>query len=190
MAPTDLQLLPIVAGPRGNKSAALLRGNAPVTAKLPATTTPFNAGVFNPDPNAPSPTRLNLDLHCDAEAYQTFLREIDSFVLQTLQADPQSWFKKKMTPDEVKAVFKPSITERSKDLINYLPTVRTKFNVSGLRVWTPEKTLRSLPENWKACEIQPILQAKSVWFMAQGGCGVTYELLDACVVERGEECPF
>ena len=189
MAPTDLQLLPLVSNPRGNKSAGILRNNLPVTCKLPATTTPFNAGVFGDTPGA---VRQNLELHAGQEAYQHFLNEIDEFCIKALAKDSAQYFKKKMSKEEIRAVFKRSSTERCKDHVDYEPTCRTKINVAGpgaVRCWTPEKTLRALPEDWRRCSITPILTAKSIWFM-QGGCGVTYQVDDCILVEKNEECPF
>ena len=96
----SISLLPVQTGPRGNKSAPLVRGKEPVTATLPATTTPFNASVFGDTPA----TRLNLELRAGSEAYQSFLDEVDEAVLQALSADTQTYFKKKMTPEDVRAV--------------------------------------------------------------------------------------
>jgi len=189
MASADLRLLPLVSGPRGNKFAPILRGSSPATCTLPASSTPFNAGVFGDTPGA---TRLNLDLHCGQEAYQTFLKEIDEFCIKAMASDPQQFFKKKLSEEDIRAIFKPSITERRKDNIDYEATVRTKINIAGpsaVRCWTPEKTLRALPEDWRRCSITPILAAKSVYFMA-GGCGVTYEVSDCILVEKGDDCPF
>ena len=97
-----------------------------------------------------------------------------------------------MSEEEIRAVFKRSSTERCKDHVDYEPTCRTKINVAGpgaVRCWTPEKTLRALPEDWRRCSITPILTAKCIWFM-QGGCGVTYQVDDCILVEKNEECPF
>ena len=179
-----LQLGAIQTGPRGNKSAPLLSGNKPVTCKLPATSTPFNAGVFGDQPGC---TRLNLDLHCDQEAYQRFLTEIDEFVIKTLQSNPETYFRKKLSPEEVRAAFKPSITQKNE----WLPVVRTKINIgpNAIRVWDENKTLRALPEDWRRCSIEPILIAKSVYFMGPS-CGVTYQIDDCIISEKSDECPF
>ena len=118
-----MQLCPVVTGPRGQKSAALLTSHGkPVTCKLPPTTTPFNAGVYGDQPS----TRYNLDLICDDPAYQKFLNGVDEFVLQTICKNSSDYFKTKKTPEEVRAAFKPSITERGP---SYAPTTRTKIIV-------------------------------------------------------------
>ena len=186
----DLQLLPIVQGPRGNKSAGISRKNGPATFKAPvSTTTPFNAGVYGGEPGA---TRLNLDLNCGHDAYHNFLTELDEFIIKTLSADPQTYFKKKLSPEDVRAMFKPSITQRERDGQHYEPTFRTKLNIAGsavTRCWDENKTLRKIPEDWRRCEILPIIQAKSVWFMS-GNCGITFDVLDCILTEKSDECPF
>jgi hypothetical protein len=188
---TELQLLPIQVGARGNKSAPLLRGNAPVTFKPKnPTQTPFEPGVYG-DPVA---TRKNLELRCDQEDFQQFLNELDEFVIHTLAYNPQAYFgKKKLTIDEIRNNYKPSITIRQKDGAEYPPTCRCKINVGNnpIKCWTPEKTLRDQPEQWRACQILPLITARSVWFMGQGQCGITYEVSDACITElAADECPF
>ena len=70
----SISLLPVQTGPRGNKSAPLVRGKEPVTATLPATTTPFQPGVYG---DTPGVTRLNLELRAGSEAYQSFINEVD-----------------------------------------------------------------------------------------------------------------
>ena len=185
-----MQLCPVVSGPRGNKSSALLTSEGkPVTCKLPPTTTPFNAGVYG---DAPS-TRLNLDLVCDDPAYQKFLNGVDEFFLQTISKNSLDYFKSKKTPEEVRAAFKPSIkvVEREGGP-TYRPLVRTKINISGpgcLRVWDENKNLCGLPEDWRKCSIEPLLIAKSVYFM-QGILGITYQVDDCIVHEKSDECPF
>jgi hypothetical protein len=184
----DLQLGSVIVGPRGNKSAPLSRGNKPVTCKLPPTTAPFNAGVFGDQLS----TRLNLELHVGQEEYQKFLNEIDEFCIKALAKDSAQYFPKKKTEEEIRAIFKPSITVREKDGVQYEATMRTKINTSGigaLRCWTSEKALRGLPEDWRRTTIEPIVTAKSIYFM-QGIVGVTFQIDDCVVVEKSEECPF
>jgi hypothetical protein len=162
-----------------------VRGKEPVTATLPATTTPFNAGVYG---DTPGVTRLNLELRAGSDAYQSFLNEVDEAVLKALSADTQTYFKKKMTPEDVRAAFKPSSSVRGE----HEATLRCKINTVGpgaVRCWTPEKVSRALPEDWRHCSITPIITARSCYFMS-GGCGVTYEIADCIVDENSQECPF
>ena len=185
-----MQLCAPITGPRGNRSCALLTSDGkPVTCKLPPTTTPFNAGVYG---DAPS-TRLNLDLVCDDPAYQKFLNAVDEFVLQTICKNSSDYFKSKKTPEEVRAAFKRSIkTIEREGGPTYAPLVRTKINVAGqgcVTVWDENKQSRALPEDWRKCSIQPILIAKSVYFL-QGILGVTYQIDDCIVHEKSDECPF
>jgi hypothetical protein len=185
MAP--ISLLPVQTGPRGNKSATIVRGKEPVTAHLPSTTTPFNAGVYGDTPC----NRLNLELRAGNEAYQSFMNEVDAGVLKALSATPQDFFPKgkKMTPEDVQAVYKKSSTVRGE----HEATLRCKINTLGpgaVRCWTPEKVSRALPEDWRQCSITPIITAKAVWFMAGPTCGVTYEVNDCIISETCLECPF
>jgi hypothetical protein len=192
--PQEKQMAPITlgqlqTGPRGNKSAPLLCGKEPCSRALPATTTPFDAGVYGD--NTQGVTRLNLELRCGSEAYQSFMNEVDEAVLKALSTTPQDFFPKgkKMSPEDVQAVYKKSSTVRGE----HEPTVRCKINTVGpgaVRCWTPEKVSRALPEDWRQCSITPIITAKAVWFMAGPTCGVTYEVNDCIISETCLECPF
>ena len=126
------------------------------------------------------------------ESYKTILNEIDGWVISKLAADPKAYFKKQLSRDEVKAMYKPSVTPHSKNGVDYAPTLRCKINAEGprqIKCWGVDRVSRPLPEEWRGCTLQPIVTVRGVWFMS-GMCGVTYEVANIIVEEASEECSF
>ena len=134
---------------------------------------------------------MNLDVSCDAEL-ESWLGQLDEHIIAALASRSASFFKKSLSKDEIRGLFKKSCTPHEKNGVTYAPTVRTKVNTVGprrVRAWTPEKIERELPEDLRGCELKVILTVRSVWFM-QHGCGITFEVQNLVVKEPSLECPF
>lgn len=181
------QLLPIVCSARGSKSAQILCNNAPIKVKLEPTKAPFGAGVWNQTPDI---TRLNLDLQCSN--YLEFLQKVDDWAIDKLAANSSQFFKKTMSKEEIKGIFKPSASPHEKNNVPYEPTFRCKINVAGANVvkcWNADRSARSIPDDWRGATITPEVTIKGLWFM-QGGCGIVFEVHNCIVEEESAECPF
>ena len=151
------------------------------------TKAPFDAGSFNPLETV----RLNLDLTV-TDLSSEFFSKIDAWIIDKLAANSKAYFKTTKSRDEIVAMFKPSISPHEKDGQTYPSTIRMKINTSGpkkIKCWTPEKTLREPPEDWRQCQITPIVSVKGLWFMSNQ-CGCTYEIHDCIVDEILNTCPF
>ena len=108
------QLSPIVCNARGNKSAQILCANSTggnlIKVRLGPTKAPFGAGLFTQSADA---TRLNLDLQC-SENYVIFFDAVDEWAIGRLAERSTDYFKKSMTKDEIKQLFKTSATPIAK----------------------------------------------------------------------------
>jgi hypothetical protein len=185
--PATWELLPVVTNARGSKSAPITCQGGAIKIKMEPTRAPFGAGNFNKEDTV----RVNLDLAC-TESYIEFLKQVDAWVIDRLVAHSKTVFKKEMSKDEIKGIYRPSYTAHSKAGIEYMPTMRTKINTCGpnaVKCWTAEKTPRDLPQDWRNCTITPEVLVKSVWLM-NGGCGTLFEIKNAIVEEASDECPF
>ena len=147
------KILPTISNVRGHKSAQIVQEKegicSPQVVKihLGPTRAPFGAGCFNSEEKI----RVNLDLEC-TNTYTELLERIDAWVIDTLAASPELYFKKPLTRDEVIKAYKPSCTPHSKNGIDYSPTMRCKTTLEGpskVRCWTPERFLRAVPEDWR-----------------------------------------
>jgi hypothetical protein len=190
MSPTaNWQLQPIVCSTRGNKSAPITCNNAAVKKIFEdKTVAPFGAGLYNAPPDA---NRLNLDLAC-TEEYTSWLEAVDEWAVSELFKRSTEFFKKKMSKEEIKAIFKASATPHSSNGIDFAPTMRTKINLKGLnavKCWNPDKTTRNTPEEWRGASLQPEILVKGLWFMA-GSVGVLFEVHNVIVEQEEETCPF
>jgi len=123
---------------------------------------PFGASSYNDD----GAQRVNLDVTCPSEI-ETLFNEIDEHVVQLLSEHGATYFKKTMSIDDVRRMFRASCTQNTKE--GYLPTLRTKVNLSGskvVRCWDMDTNAAvSLPD-WKGCQLVPRVRAKGIYFMA------------------------
>ena len=181
-------LLPVCTSLNGrSKSAPICSKNQAVKVKLDETYAPFGAGNFNPEEKV----RLNLDISC-TESHLAFCRKIDQWALAQLGKDTKTYFKKQLNEAELKQAYRPCATPHEKNGVQYPPTIRLKIMTEGpnkLRVWTKDKELRELPEDFRNCKITPIVTVKSIWLM-NGQAGVLLETFDIILEEEDISCPF
>ena len=182
-------LLPVCTSLNGrSKSAPICSKNQAVKVKLDETYAPFGAGNFNPEEKV----RLNLDISC-TESHLAFCRKIDQWVLGQLGKDTKTYFKKQLNEAELKQAYRPCATPHEKNGVQYPPTIRLKIMTSGpnmLRVWTKDKELRELPEDFRNCKIIAAqITVKSIWLM-NSQAGILFECSDIILQEEIISCPF
>jgi hypothetical protein len=182
-------LLPVCTSLNGrNKSAPICSKNQAVKVKLEETYAPFGASNFNPEEKV----RLNLDVSC-TESHLAFCKKVDEWALKQLAKDTKQYFKKHLTEAELKQAYRPLATPHEKNGIQYPPTIRLKIMTEGpnkLRVWSKDKELREMPEDFRTCKILAVQVAvKSIWLM-NSQAGVLLEASDIIVQEDDVSCPF
>ena len=58
-----------------------------------------------------------------------------------------------------------------------------------LRVWTKDKELREMPEDFRNCKVTPEVAVNSIWLM-NGQAGLLFECSDVIVEEQDITCPW
>ena len=188
MAELQWQLLPPCTSLNGrNRSAPIVCENQHVKINLEGTRPAFNASNFNPEETS----RLNLDLSCTL-SYTEFLRTVDTWALRELSKNPTLYFKKDLSPAQVKAAYIECARTHEKNGVQYPASMRLKIMVNGpnqIRCWTSDREPRPLPDDWRKCIITPQITAKSIWLM-NGQAGVLFECYDCIVQDDDVSCPF
>ena len=174
---------------KGTRSCAIsFKDTSPVQIKLSQNLhkTPF--GLSSWDENA---NRKNLDISISDEYLANAIKQIDQWILNTVAQDPQKYLGKAISPQLCEQMFKPSLTE-SKER-QYPPCLRLKVTAGEgpyqLRCWDENKQRRSIPDDARACELQPLITLKSVWQMGST-FGILWECSDLQVFEQPQECPL
>jgi hypothetical protein len=127
---------------RGGKSVFIYRGpglNTSPSIQLtkdtdPRLRTPFGVSKYGEDPGAPPSTRMNLDYNMDCKELEDFFHELDDFLPKVAFEKCADWFKKTLSQEEIRSMYKPLITTSDK----YPSLVRTKINTAGphaARIW-------------------------------------------------------
>ena len=114
--------------------------------------------------------------------------QLESWVLETLAANPQKYFGQDLTLVQLKERFSSAIKTSEKGY----RSLRAKMNFTGkgaVQCWTAEKAKRDLPEDWTACSVKPRLQIKGLWIMSRE-FGLLLEMSDALLEEFSVACPF
>jgi hypothetical protein len=134
-------------------------------------------------------TRVNLVIRPSDEDVQA-LQQLDAWVLSTVQRDPVKYFGKQRSVEQIAESYTPSIKHHEK----YGAALKGKMNlegVSAVKVWDSNNKLRPCPAEWRDCLVNVRLKLRSLWFMGQGGFGVTLEVSDVQILEENSaECPF
>jgi len=183
MNTNNWKLIPTACKVRGVKYAQIECNGAAIKFKTPSTKTPFNASPWNL-----TDTRVNLDLTLTPEI-QEFGEAIDAFVPKALVEHSAVLFKKEMTEDEIRAIYKPVVCEHEKTS----PTLRCKINIppaaNAVRCYDANKKPRDVPIDWRECSLEALITVGKVWFMS-GKCGVTLEVKDLLIANDESTCPF
>ena len=183
MNTSNWKIVPVTCSTRGLKYASIECNYEPIRWKAPSTKTPFNASPWNP-----TDTRVNLDLIL-TEELQAFGEAIDKFVPKALVEHSSALFKKEMTEEQIRAIYKPVICEHEK----IAPTLRCKINIPGaptpIRCYDQDKQPRDPPSDWRQCALDCMITVGKVWFMS-GKCGVSLEIKDVLISNDESACPF
>ena len=114
--------------------------------------------------------------------------ELDAWICKEVAAKSEQFFKKKLNLSEVQMHYVPCLRQNEQ----YQPLFRFKINISGsnaVRCWSPDKSARALPGNWKSAAVIPKLWIKGVYFQKKDW-GLLLACTDLLVHEAEQGCPF
>ena len=141
--------LPVVSA-RGAKSCALTDGSAKciltVGSRDSLLTTPFGACSFGEEQTS----RKNCELRLPPQWLQYF-KNFDAWAITYLAEHSERLFKKLLTADQVKEMYKPCVSQRG----SYPATLRCKINIGGptaVRCWNALDQRMSIPDDFRGYE--------------------------------------
>ena len=136
----------------------------------------------------PTATRVPICFEVTPEVEQ-YIKALDSWVVQKLAADSQTYFGQPMALEQVQDRYTSPLKTTNKGYRH----LKAKMNVTGrgaARFWSPNaQKPGSPPEDWTNCAVEPILEIRGVWFLGKE-VGLLVELTDALVTENVVACPF
>ena len=131
--------------------------------------------------------RVSINFAATPEA-EADLARLETWVVQTVAADPRRFFDKDLNPQQVQERFCSSLKVSAKGY----RSARAKLNLAGrnaVNYWTPDRQPRDAPEDWLSASLQPHLVAKGLWVMSKDW-GVLLEMTDCLVDDAAAVCPF
>jgi hypothetical protein len=156
---------------------------------------PFGLNSYNDSQT----NRKNLEFSIVTPALEAFFRKVDEFALQTAKENSERWFKKTLSEDEIKSMYKPCLTE---NVNGYPPTVRSKIAITSATTKTRIWKVTDLANNTREYEVGvpedlnrnnryiPIIAVAGVFFM-QRIFGVSLTCTDIMVFESSKpQFPF
>jgi hypothetical protein len=178
--------LPIVSA-RGAKSCALTDGTAKcilsVGSRDSLLTTPFGASSFGEEQTQRKTIEYRLPPQW-VEHFQNF----DAWAIVYLAAHSERLFKKLLTEDQVREMYKPTVTQRG----SYPATLRAKLNVGGstaVRCWNALDQRMTIPEDFRAYDLLPRVHISHLWMMSKE-VGFVLNVHDMMCIQQSSECPF
>lgn len=174
----------ILPGQRGGKLGSLAGTLSYKPADSDGLLVPFECGVYN---GTGSETRVNIEFEVSEEQAAKF-DDIDDSIIEQCSQRSNEIFKKTMSVDQVAEKYTRLIKRRE----GYKPKLRTKMDLSKVRVWNTENERRNVPENkFKKCKAWPLIRMKHLWVMGHG-IGLACETTDIKIEEPDAnlECPF
>jgi hypothetical protein len=156
---------------------------------------PFGLNSYNDSPS----DRKNLEFSVTTPELEAFFRKVDEFALQTAKENSERWFKKSLSEEEIKSMYKPCLTENNS---GYPPTVRSKVAINNASQKTRIWKVKELPDGTREYEegvpedlsrnnrYIPIIAVGGVFFM-QRIFGVSLTCTDIMVFEKAKTAfPF
>jgi hypothetical protein len=184
---SQLQLADAVVSARGAKSCTLTDGSAKyiltVGARDNLLTTPFGACSFGEEPTQ----RKSLELRLPPQ-WTEYFQKFDAWAVTYLAEHSERLFKKVLTAEQVKEMYKPCVSQRG----SYPATLRTKATLGGsaaVRCWDALDQRMPVPEDWRNFELLPRVHISHLWQMSRE-CGFVLNVLDCRCLEQSSECPF
>jgi hypothetical protein len=178
--------LPLVSA-RGAKSCALTDGTAKcilsVGSRDSLLTTPFGASSFGEEQTQRKTIEFRLPPQW-VEHFQSF----DAWAIAYLTEHSERLFKKLLTEDQVREMYKPTVTQRG----SYPATLRCKLNVGGstaIRCWNALDQRMTIPEDFRAYDLLPRVNISHLWMMSKE-VGFVLNVHDMMCIQQSSECPF
>ena len=190
MAPLDICVGPLEKNAKGAAVAYLSDSQSkPLTFTLGSRESPlrcpFGATAFNDD----GAQRVNLDFSCPQDVAEK-LHKIDDHIIGELTKHSASYFKKPLERAEIERMWRGTVSDAKE---GYLPTCRTKVNLSGgkqVRCWDWETNSKTEIPEFRNAECVPMVHLKAVYFMGSS-CGCVYDTTDClCRIQNTATSPF
>jgi hypothetical protein len=184
---SQLHLADAVISARGAKSCALTDGSAKciitVGARDALLTTPFGLCSFGEEPTQ----RKSIELRLNPQWLEYF-QNFDSWAVTYLSVNSERLFKKQLTVDQLKEMYKPCVSQRG----SYPATLRCKATLGGsaaVRCWDALDQRMAVPEDWRNYELLPRVHISHLWQMSRE-CGFVMNIQDCMCIQQNSECPF
>ena len=151
----------------------------------PTLFSPFGASAFEE-----GQTRLSINYHIPDELAQWF-DAVDAHFVAQLAAKSEELLKKKMSADEIRAIYKPTVTRKDE----FPPTLKLKYNTAGskaVRCWTQEGASVEL-DDLKDLRNHPataIVKPTGFWSLGGKECGVSFDVVSMLLAPSRAICPF
>jgi hypothetical protein len=178
--------LPVVSA-RGSKSCALTDTSAKyvlsVGSRDSLLTTPFGASSYGEEQTQRKTIEFRLPPQW-VEHFQNF----DAWAITYLAAHSERLFKKLLSVDQVKEMYKPCVSQRG----SYPATLRCKINIGGstaVRCWNALDQRMSIPEDFRNYELLPRVHVSHLWCMSKE-VGFVCNVHDMMCIQQSSECPF
>ena len=114
--------------------------------------------------------------------------KIDAWDITYLAEHSERLFKKLLTADQVKEMYKPCVSQRG----SYPATLRCKINIGGLsavRCWNALDQRMNIPEDFRAYDLLPRVHISHLWMMSKE-VGFVRNVHDMMCIQQSSECPF
>ena len=178
--------LPLVSA-RGAKSCALTDGSGKyilsVGSRDNLLTTPFGASSFGEEQTQ----RKTIEYRLPPQWVEHF-QKFDTWAIAYLTEHSERLFKKLLTTEQVKEMYKPTVTQRG----SYAATLRCKLNIGGstaVRCWNALDQRMTIPEDFRAYDLLPRVHVSHLWQMSKE-CGFVLNVYDIKCIQQSSECPF
>ena len=186
----DFASLVIEPAARGSRLAPIYscKSRAVPTFQLspgPTLFSPFGASAWED-----GQTRLSIIFHIPEELAQWFDRVDEHFVTQ-LAGKSEELLKKKMSVEEVRAIYKPTVSRKE----SYPPALKCKFNTTGskaVRCWTQEGAAVELedPKDIRDHPCTALVKPTGFWSLGGKECGVSFDIVSMLLAPTRALCPF
>ena len=154
-------------------------------AERPTLFTPFGASAWEE-----GQTRLSIIFHISDELAAWF-DTVDEHFVRQLAAKSEELLKKKMSENDVRAIYKPTITRKD----GFPPGLKCKYNIGGskaVRCWTEEGAPVMLedPKDIRDHPCSAIVKPTGMWSLGNKEIGISYDVVSMLLAPSTNQCPF
>jgi hypothetical protein len=117
-----------------------------------------------------------------------YFEKFDAWAITYLAEHSARLFKKLLTADQVKEMYKPCVSQRG----SYPATLRCKINIGGstaVRCWNALDQRMAIPDDFRGYELLPRVHISHLWIMSRE-CGFVMNIHDCMCIQQSSECPF